>query len=98
MSIAGVTIDYGPFGFMDRYDPAHICNASGEPADRPADELIEDSTGGLQGVVCLSCVCVCLRVFVCLFMSMWTANIYYTLEYTNTDFAEKTSTPLLEAD
>ena len=29
MSIVGVTIDYGPFGFLDRYDPAHICNKSG---------------------------------------------------------------------
>ncbi|KAL5514995.1 hypothetical protein EMCRGX_G000100 [Ephydatia muelleri] len=28
MSIVGVTIDYGPFGFMDRYDPNHICNGS----------------------------------------------------------------------
>ena len=30
MSIVGVTIDYGPFGFLDRYDPGHICNGSGE--------------------------------------------------------------------
>ena len=29
MSIMGLTIDYGPFGFMDRYDPDHICNGSG---------------------------------------------------------------------
>lgn len=29
MSIVGVTIDYGPFGFMDKYDPGFICNASG---------------------------------------------------------------------
>ena len=29
MSIVGVTIDYGPFGFMDRFDPGHICNKSG---------------------------------------------------------------------
>lgn len=28
MSIVGVTIDYGPYGFMDRYDPGHICNSS----------------------------------------------------------------------
>jgi len=28
MSIAGVTLDYGPFGFMDRFDPEFICNAS----------------------------------------------------------------------
>ena len=26
MSILGQTLDYGPFGFMDAYDPAHICN------------------------------------------------------------------------
>ena len=29
MSIVGVTIDYGPYGFLDRYDPGHICNGSG---------------------------------------------------------------------
>ncbi len=29
MSILGITIDYGPYGFMDRYDPGHICNGSG---------------------------------------------------------------------
>ncbi|WP_337877706.1 YdiU family protein [Caldimonas sp.] len=28
MSILGLTIDYGPFGFLDAYDPAHICNHS----------------------------------------------------------------------
>jgi uncharacterized protein YdiU (UPF0061 family) len=26
MSIAGLTLDYGPFGFMDAFDPGHICN------------------------------------------------------------------------
>ncbi len=26
MSILGETLDYGPFGFMEAYDPAHICN------------------------------------------------------------------------
>lgn len=26
MSIAGLTLDYGPFGFMDGFDPGHICN------------------------------------------------------------------------
>ena len=29
MSVLGITIDYGPFGFLDRYDPDHICNGSG---------------------------------------------------------------------
>ncbi|KAI6646551.1 Selenoprotein O [Oopsacas minuta] len=28
MSIMGLTIDYGPFGFMDHYDPDFICNGS----------------------------------------------------------------------
>ena len=28
MSIIGDTIDYGPFGFLDAYDPEHICNHS----------------------------------------------------------------------
>ncbi|XP_072097480.1 selenoprotein O1 isoform X2 [Mobula birostris] len=28
MSIIGLTIDYGPFGFMDRFDPDYVCNAS----------------------------------------------------------------------
>jgi serine/tyrosine/threonine adenylyltransferase len=28
MSALGLTIDYGPFGFLDRFDPGHICNHS----------------------------------------------------------------------
>lgn len=28
MSILGLTLDYGPFQFMDAFDPAHICNHS----------------------------------------------------------------------
>ena len=28
MSILGVTIDYGPFGFMDAFDGGYICNHS----------------------------------------------------------------------
>ena len=28
MSILGLTLDYGPFGFMEAYDPGHICNHS----------------------------------------------------------------------
>ena len=28
MSILGLTIDYGPFGFLDSFDPGHICNHS----------------------------------------------------------------------
>lgn len=26
MSILGLTLDYGPFGFMESFDPTHICN------------------------------------------------------------------------
>ncbi|WP_145492180.1 protein adenylyltransferase SelO [Yersinia rohdei] len=28
MSILGITMDYGPFGFLDDYDPGYICNHS----------------------------------------------------------------------
>ena len=28
MSILGLTIDYGPFGFLDQFDPDHVCNHS----------------------------------------------------------------------
>jgi len=28
MSIIGLTIDYGPFGFMDYFNKDHICNES----------------------------------------------------------------------
>ena len=28
MSMLGLTIDYGPFGFMDAFDPGHVCNHS----------------------------------------------------------------------
>lgn len=30
VSIAGLTIDYGPYAFMDVYDPGHICNHTDE--------------------------------------------------------------------
>jgi uncharacterized protein YdiU (UPF0061 family) len=30
MSILGITLDYGPFGFMDGYDPGFICNHTDE--------------------------------------------------------------------
>ena len=35
MSILGLTIDYGPFGFLDGFDPGHICNHS-DPQGRYA--------------------------------------------------------------
>ena len=28
LSILGLTIDYGPFGFLDGFDPMHVCNHS----------------------------------------------------------------------
>jgi uncharacterized protein YdiU (UPF0061 family) len=28
MSILGLTLDYGPFGFLDQYDPGYVCNHS----------------------------------------------------------------------
>jgi serine/tyrosine/threonine adenylyltransferase len=28
LSVLGLTIDYGPFGFLDGFDPMHICNHS----------------------------------------------------------------------
>jgi len=28
MSVLGLTMDYGPFGFLDNYDPGYICNHS----------------------------------------------------------------------
>ena len=30
MSILGLTIDYGPFQFLDAFDPGHVCNHSDE--------------------------------------------------------------------
>ncbi|KTD65655.1 protein adenylyltransferase SelO [Legionella spiritensis] len=30
MSILGMTIDYGPFGFLDTFDERHVCNSSDE--------------------------------------------------------------------
>ncbi|KAJ2771987.1 hypothetical protein IWQ57_001961 [Coemansia nantahalensis] len=35
MSVLGLTIDYGPFAFLDAYDPGFICNHS-DPAGRYA--------------------------------------------------------------
>ncbi len=30
MSVLGLTLDYGPFGFLDRYEPGFVCNHSDE--------------------------------------------------------------------
>jgi uncharacterized protein YdiU (UPF0061 family) len=44
MSILGQTLDYGPFGFMEAYDPAHICNhtdAQGRYSYRMQPRIVE---------------------------------------------------------
>jgi len=41
MSILGLTLDYGPFGFLDAYHPAHICNHS-DPQGRYAFDAQPD--------------------------------------------------------
>lgn len=30
ISVAGLTLDYGPYAFMDVYDSGHICNHTDE--------------------------------------------------------------------
>ncbi|MGB8516360.1 MAG: YdiU family protein [Gallionella sp.] len=51
MSILGLTLDYGPFGFMENYDPAHICNHS-DPQGRYAYN--QQPQIGLWNVSCLA--------------------------------------------
>jgi uncharacterized protein YdiU (UPF0061 family) len=34
MSILGITIDYGPFAFLDEYNPGWICNHSDTEVSR----------------------------------------------------------------
>jgi uncharacterized protein YdiU (UPF0061 family) len=34
MSILGLTIDYGPFGWMEHFDPDYICNHSDKDRGR----------------------------------------------------------------
>ncbi|NVK23710.1 MAG: YdiU family protein [Gammaproteobacteria bacterium] len=38
MSILGITFDFGPFGFLDQYDPSHICNHSDHSGRYAFDE------------------------------------------------------------
>ncbi len=51
MSIIGLTIDYGPFGFMEAFDPAYICNHS-DPAGRYAYD--QQPQVGLWNLACLA--------------------------------------------
>ena len=38
ISILGLTIDYGPFAFMDVWDEQHICSTSGRYAVMSPDK------------------------------------------------------------
>lgn len=51
MSILGLTIDYGPYGFLDAFDPEHICNHS-DPAGRYAFD--QQPQVGLWNLQCLA--------------------------------------------
>jgi len=51
MSILGLTIDYGPYGFLDTYDPGYICNHS----DHSGRYAFDQQPGiGLFNVSCLA--------------------------------------------
>jgi uncharacterized protein YdiU (UPF0061 family) len=51
MSILGLTFDYGPFGFMESYDPGYICNHS-DPRGRYAYD--QQAQIGLWNLACLA--------------------------------------------
>lgn len=51
MSILGLTFDYGPFGFMENYDPSYICNHS-DPRGRYAYD--QQPEVGLWNLACLA--------------------------------------------
>ena len=40
MSILGLTLDYGPYGFLDAYDPGFICNHSDQWGRYAFDRLV----------------------------------------------------------
>jgi len=51
MSILGLTIDYGPYGFLDAYDPGFICNHSDHQGRYAFDQ---QPNIGLFNVTCLA--------------------------------------------
>ena len=51
MSILGITLDYGPFGFMEAYDPGFICNHSDHHGRYAFDQQPQI---GLWNVTCLA--------------------------------------------
>lgn len=48
VSIRGETIDYGPYAFMDVYDPCHVCNHSDEEGRYSFDKQPSMVSKGLQ--------------------------------------------------
>ena len=51
MSILGLTIDYGPFGFMETYEPGYVCNHSDHEGRYAFDQQPEI---GLFNLSCLA--------------------------------------------
>jgi len=51
MSIHGITLDYGPFGFIEQYDPEYICNHSDHQGRYAFNKQAEI---GLFNVSCLA--------------------------------------------
>jgi uncharacterized protein YdiU (UPF0061 family) len=51
MSILGLTLDYGPYGFLDQFDPAYICNHSDHSGRYAFDQQPEI---GAWNVTCLA--------------------------------------------
>ena len=51
MSILGLTLDYGPFGFLDAYDPGFICNHSDYHG---RDAFDRQPSVGLWNLTCLA--------------------------------------------
>ena len=51
MSILGLTLDYGPFGFMEDFDPGFICNHSDETGRYAFDQ---QATIGYWNLACLA--------------------------------------------
>ncbi|ALP54412.1 hypothetical protein Tel_15355 [Candidatus Tenderia electrophaga] len=51
MSILGLTLDYGPFGFLEGYNPRHVCNHSDHQGRYAYDQQPEI---GLWNLACLA--------------------------------------------
>jgi len=51
MSVLGLTMDYGPFGFLDRYEPGYICNHTDHQGRYAFDQ---QPNIGLWNLTCLA--------------------------------------------